>query len=84
MSLYVVLSQNPFEKSRYTTPTHYLKSLSIYPTLDVTQATWFKTMLTVCKVANRFFCHMIKHQYIELPRFHVDELDKLIEFLCCT
>ena len=26
----------------------------------------------------------VKHQYIELPRFHVDELDKLIEFLCCN
>jgi len=25
----------------------------------------------------------VKHQYIELPRFQVDELDKLIEFLCC-
>ena len=26
----------------------------------------------------------VKHQYTELPRFHVDELDKLIEFLCCN
>jgi len=26
----------------------------------------------------------VKHQYIELPRFHADELDKLIEFLCCN
>jgi len=26
----------------------------------------------------------VKHQCVELPRFHVDELDKLIKFLCCN
>jgi len=26
----------------------------------------------------------VNHQYIELPRFHLVELDTLIEFLCCS
>ena len=26
----------------------------------------------------------VKRQYIELPGFQVDELDKLIAFLCCN